>query len=119
MRPKLDMPIAQTDILQKAHDREVRTSVREIVERLQDVLSQRYIAYAANVRSAKSVAHWAAGKKPGDDAEHRLRALFRVVLVLDAEDDDTKRAWLLGSNPGLDDHAPLDLVREGLFSAVV
>ena len=98
-----------------AHRKATLTPTREIAAELQDQLGQRLVAYATHVRSPKLVGRWAAGAhNPGPDTEQRLRALYRTSLILGAVyGAETTRAWLTGSNPDLDDRAPLDLLHEG------
>ena len=42
----------------------------------------------------------------------RLRDLFRITCILGEERPDTVRAWMIGSNPLLDDKAPIELLHE-------
>lgn len=100
-----------------AHREATRKPVREIATELQDALGQRLVAYGCAIRSPKLVGRWATGEHdPRDDAAARLRMLYRVYFLLreDGEyDDATIRAFLLGSNPDLDDETPIDRIRDG------
>jgi hypothetical protein len=60
------------------------------------------------VRSDPLVGKWAKGEcSPEPKAEQRLRHAFEVtLLLLQRECSDTIRAWFVGMNPELDDHAP-------------
>lgn len=100
--------------LSAAHRDATRTPLHEIAAELQDALGQRLVAYAAGTRSPQAVGRWAtAATSPREDAERRVRALYRVFVILrEAEDHATIRAWLLGANPDLEDRAPLELLRE-------
>ena len=91
-----------TNVLERVHNEATRTSVTDISAHLQQLLGQRTTAFACGVRSPKSVGHWVAGTQPAADTTQRLRALFETVLILEDEDDETKVAWLTGTNPGLD-----------------
>ena len=98
-----------------AHRQATLAPVDEIARELQDELGQRLVAYAAGIRSPKLVGRWAVrAHAPATEAEQRLRALYRTTLILGAAyGPETKRAWLTGSNPDLNDQAPIDLLRDG------
>ena len=87
----------------------------QIASELQDALGQKLVAYATGVRSPKLVGRWATGTNPRDEAEKRLRELYRVYYMLHQHEhgDGTIRAFLAGSNPDLQDQAPIEVIREG------
>jgi uncharacterized protein (DUF2384 family) len=89
----------------------------EVAGDLQRLLGQKLVAYAVGVRSPKLVGRWAAGDHdPRPDSEKRLREMYRVWLTLKEGDYDspsTLRAFLMGSNPNLQDRAPIDVIRDG------
>jgi hypothetical protein len=94
-----------------------RQPITSIARELQGQLGQRLVAYAAGIRSPRLVARWAAEDdthhKPNDNADRRLRDLFRTVLILRGTyGPETIRAWLVGANPDLKDRAPIELIRE-------
>lgn len=99
---------------QVVHGRAVRLTVPSIVSSLQDVLGQRLVAVIAGVSDAKAVGKWARGERsPHPDAEQRLRHAFQIVqLLLERESADTVRAWMVGMNPDLEDHAPALVLAE-------
>jgi hypothetical protein len=116
-----------SSLMTTAHREETRTSVDKIAMELQTALGQRIVAYVTGNRSPKVVGRWARGdgKPQGDDAEQRLRQLYRTFLILRGTEDEgvieesaTIRNWLLGANPLLGDKPPLKILREGDPSVV-
>ena len=96
--------------------------VAEIAAELQELLGQRLVAFAVGVRSPKLVGRWAAGEhEPRDEADKRLRELYRVVVMLRDEQygKGPIRAFMLAANPDLDDRAPIDVLHEGKGAEVV
>jgi hypothetical protein len=88
------------------------TDIAEIARYLQAHLGQRLTAYLAGVRDPKMVGKWARGTQPRDAPAMRLRAAFQATKMISlAYDDQTAKAWLLGTNTRLDDEAPAWLLR--------
>jgi hypothetical protein len=64
---------------------------------------------------------WARGEHtPRQAHERALRDLFQVVslLVESGEAASTARAWLIGSNPQLEDLAPIEVFHEGQVDSI-
>jgi len=103
--------------IESAYAGALRAPVRQMADECQRLLGQRLVAYVTGHKSPKIVGRWALGQnEPHDDARERLRALYRVVLILrETEQPDTIRAWLVGANPQLDDKAPVELLRNDEF----
>lgn len=99
---------------QAIHGRSTRLGVPAIVGSLQGILGQRLVAVIAGVSDAKAVGKWTKGQRsPHPEAEQRLRNAYQVAqLLLERESPDTVRAWFVGMNPDLDDHAPALVLRE-------
>jgi hypothetical protein len=99
---------------QAIHARTARLGVPAIVGSLQDILGQRLVAVIADVSDAKAVGKWARGQRsPHPETEERLRNAYQIAqLLLERESPDTVRAWFIGMNPDLDDHAPALVLRE-------
>ena len=93
---------------QAAHDLATRLEPPVLARYLQDVLGQPLVALIAGVRDPKLIGKWAKGECSAEpEAEQRLRHAFEVTqLLLQRESSDTIRAWFVGMNPELDDHAP-------------
>jgi hypothetical protein len=87
----------------------------ELAEKLLGSLGPEVTGYVAGVSDARAVSHWATGDRaPNVAAEVRLRALYRIVLLLQSsETDQTVRAWLQASNPRLGGRSPAEVLREG------
>ena len=97
-----------------AHKEAITAPIPEMAEELQALLGQRVVAYTTGVRSPKAVGRWATGTSPHPDAEKKLRALYRAVLILrEVYGAETIRAWLAGANPDLGDSAPVEALHEG------
>ncbi len=109
------MPTAEVAFRDSLHAR-----VRTMAGELQEVLGQRLVAFVTGSSSNKTVARWAKGDNdPNFEAEGRLRALYRTVLILrDHEPPETIRAWLASPNPDLGDDVPADLLRKGQATRV-
>src|SRR5450759_4953913 len=98
-------------LVEEVHRVSARTSVSDIARELQNILGQRQVAFAVQIKSSKEVGRWAADEsKPRDETDARLRRLFRVIEVLrqGGEEHDTIRAWMLGSNPSLQEESPIE-----------
>ena len=97
-----------------AHKQAVTRSTPEMAGELQELLGQRVVAYSTGVRSPKAVGRWVTGTPPHPNAEKKLRALYRAVLILGAVyGEETIRAWLAGANPDLGYTAPIEALHEG------
>jgi hypothetical protein len=98
-------------LVEEVHRVSARTPVSDIASELQQILGQRQVAFAVQIKSSKEVGRWAADEsRPRDETDARLRRLFRVIEVLrqGGEERDTIRAWMLGSNPSLKEDSPIE-----------
>jgi hypothetical protein len=112
----------ETTLVEEIHRVSARTSVSDIAGELQDILGQRQVAFAVQIKSAKEVGRWAADEsKPRDETDARLRRLFRVIEVLrqGGEGQDTIRAWMLGSNPSLQEESPIEAFHDDRWVQVL
>ena len=95
-----------------------RASVRErpadMARWLLDNLGQRVTTVGLGLKDASLVRRYARDDgMPSGEREARLRLLYRVGrMVADAYDAQTARAFLRGSNPLLDDEAPLLVIAD-------
>lgn len=88
-------------------------SLPEIASYLQNTLGQRTAAAIAGLGDAKQIGRYARtdGPSPQTTTERRLREGYKVVrMLVDAYDDKTARAWLLGTNTRLDDRTPIEVL---------
>jgi hypothetical protein len=81
---------------------------------LQELFGQKLTAVMTGTRDPKAVGEWARGERsPHRQVEERLRHAYHVALYLgEMESAETVRAWFMGMNPHLDDHAPALVIRE-------
>jgi hypothetical protein len=112
-RREVTMPTAEAAFRESLH-----AGVKEMARELQQDLGQRLVAYVTE-SSSKTVGRWASGaNEPHDQAEGRLRALYRTMLILREEPPETIRAWLTSPNPDLGDDVPAEVLREGQATRV-
>jgi hypothetical protein len=108
-------------LAEQIHRSALRQPVATIAASLQETIGQRLVAFAVGVRNPKLVGRWARGEHmPRQAHERALRELFQVVslLVESGEAASTVRAWLIGSNPQLEDLAPIEVFHEGQVERV-
>lgn len=91
----------------------VNTSISELALRLQELLGQKTAAYLAGIKDPKMVGRWAQGKNaPSENAQMRMRTALHASLLLgNAYDAATAKAWLWGSNSRLGYEAPAYVIR--------
>lgn len=96
-------------------------SISTIAQFLQDTFSQRTVAFLAGVRDVKQVGRWCREQNaPRYDSEVRLRAAYQVFrYVEECENRHIARAWMMGMNPQLEDHAPLHALANDHFQDVM
>jgi hypothetical protein len=99
---------------QRAFDQATRATTPQLAAFLQDLFGQKLTALLVGVHDPKAVGQWARGERsPHPNIEQRLRRAYQVAtLLLQADSAPTVRAWFLGMNPHLDDHAPALLLVE-------
>jgi hypothetical protein len=99
---------------QVAHERTVRATLPEMAAHVESVFGRRLTAAMLGIADPKAVGRYARGsQKPQAEVERTLRAIYQItVLIGQVESDQAIRAWFLGMNPHLDDHAPAGLVRD-------
>jgi hypothetical protein len=94
--------------------------IHEIVRRLNAHLGTTVVAALAGSRDSRSPHAWAEDVTPAHDAEQRIRAAYRVwVMIADSESKETARAWFLGKNPILDGTPPVLALRRGQAADVL
>lgn len=105
-------------VLAHAEAAAYRASVREtpasMARWLLDNLGQQISTVGLGLKDASLVRRYARGQgSPSEEREARLRLLYRVGrMVADAYGPPTARAFLRGSNPLLDDAAPLLVIAD-------
>lgn len=104
-----------------AHDATARMGLREVVRQLNSHLGPTLVAAAAGVKDRGLPTKWARldGPEPRPAAQTRLlkaHALF--FSIARSESEHIARAWMIGSNPLLDDDTPITAIREDRFKEV-
>ncbi|QNE35424.1 hypothetical protein F1C12_09975 [Leifsonia shinshuensis] len=102
----------------RAHAEVVRSDVRAIVGRLNDVLGAAVVADLAGSKDSKSSYRWARpdGTQPKDDSIRRL--LFAHLQWLEISrtyGEDAARNWFISANPLLGYATPVDAIRNDRF----
>lgn len=108
-----------TDLERRAHYAAVQTSTSRIAESLQVMLGQSMVAGMTGIADPKTIGRWARGERePRGESERRLRDAFQIVTLLSLADSPAvARAWIVGMNPHLRDHAPFVILSEDAHSA--
>ena len=98
--------------LEQVHRQAIREDIAVVCESLQEVIGQRLAAYGAAIKDPKQIGRYAKGARtPSDNTAARLKEVYEVVqLLLGSETPQTVRAWLIGSNPQLNDEAPIEVL---------
>lgn len=103
------------DIEERAYKAALTTSIPELVRYVTDQVGARIAAAALGLADARPLRGWANGQtQPKEQAvEDRLRTLYRVVrAITETYGGAAAAAFLRGSNPQLNDEAPLVLLAE-------
>lgn len=101
---------------EQAYKRSNTTDVQEQATYLLEAVGARVTAAAIGLADARPLYKWRAGDvdHPRHDHVTRLRALYRVVWAIsEAYSPTVAAAFLRGSNPQLDDKAPLIVLADG------
>jgi len=94
----------------EAHDYAISLRTTEVVRQLVSILGATTVAAIGGVSEIRAVAQWITGREP--QRPHVLRfALQIAMMVAPADDGDVVKAWFVGSNPLLNDQAPVVLLR--------
>jgi hypothetical protein len=112
---------ADMTLAEQIHRSALRQPASTIAGSLQETIGQRLVAFGVGVRNPKLVGRWARGEhQPRAAHERDLRELFQIVslLVESGEAASTVRAWLIGSNPQLEDQAPIEVFHAGAIDQV-
>jgi len=107
------MSVLTLEAIRNVEDDARKQGMPEIAQYLQEALGQRLIAYIADVRDPRMVGRWARGiHSPRGTTAMRVRVAYEVTRLLDeAYDEETAKAWLLGSNSRLDGESPAYVLR--------
>lgn len=91
----------------------IAIDIMKVSAYLQAALGQKLTAYIAGINDPKMVGRWAKGRvQPRDLANLRLREAYKATrMLVEAYDATTAKAWWVGTNTRLDDHAPAAVLR--------
>ena len=105
--------MATAPAVEQADLASIRTAIPDVARFLRDHLGLRITAYLAGLKKERTVQEWVARRHPPrESAEYRLRAAYHAaLLLLDAYDDETTRAWFFGAPAILDGQAPAYVLR--------
>lgn len=97
------------DVLERAHKRSVTLPADQRARAVRAIVGARLAAAALGLKDTRTLQSWAEGGPiKGPDHDHRLQALYRVVsAVEEVYGPAVAAAFVRGSNPLLDDRAPL------------
>ncbi len=105
----------------QAHNDAVRLEPQVLVKELRELLGAKLVAYLGGVKETRAVSQWAEGTRAisGDEDLQRLRVAYQTARMLaDRDSNQVVQAWFQGLNPGLGDHSPARLLREGAVDEV-
>ena len=104
------------------HAQATRASISDAASLLQDLLSQRLVAFITG-KDSKTVSRWVKGESTeirDEETERKLRTAYEIALLLLAHDSpQTVKAWFIGMNPELDDTSPAEALHEGDLKEVI
>ena len=85
-----------------------------VAEWLEVTLGSRLTAYAVGA-SPNEIVRYAHGEdEPGEETERRIRNLYRATwFVASTDGPGSAHDWLTLPNPGLENRAPAELLRDG------
>jgi hypothetical protein len=95
--------------------RKIRMNIHDLVRELNENVGATVVQTMAGVKDRTSPYKWANpdGPAPKPDVEARLRLGYRVWRILaSSEGKNVALAWLVGSNPRLDEDFPLLYVQQ-------
>ncbi|GAC1595000.1 MAG: hypothetical protein NVS3B28_26080 [Candidatus Velthaea sp.] len=91
--------------------------IRTVVRELCDMLGATTVAIIGGVTETRAVQQWMADREP--QRPHVLRfALQIAMMIAPPEKREIAQAWFHGSNPRLDDAAPMFLLRDVPMSTI-
>jgi len=103
------------DALTAAHKESVHRPRAEQAAHVQHALGGRLAAAALGLRDTRTLQSWSRGGPiRGLNQEHRLQILYQVTTAIEAVySSAVAAAFLRGSDPQLDDRAPMLVIAQG------
>jgi hypothetical protein len=99
-----------------AHRLAMRSTPKEVVQRLVDILGAKLVAYIGGVGETRAVRQWIEEAREPRNPETLLRlreALTIAQMICEKDGISTTQAWFMGLNPQLEDRSPAKLLRDG------
>lgn len=95
-----------------AHNQAMALPLPAVTQRLVDLLGATTVAAIGGVQETRAVQQWATGERE-PQRPHVLRFALQLALMISSlSDRDMARAWFHGSNPYLEDQAPMLVLRD-------
>lgn len=95
-----------------AHNQAMVLPIGAVVQQLVDLLGATTVAAVGGVQETRAVQHWIAGTRE-PQRPHVLRFALQVAsMISTVASRDLACAWFQGSNPLLEDHTPLSMLRD-------
>lgn len=95
-----------------AHNRAMGLPLTEVISHLVELLGATTVASLGGVKETRAVQQWASGDRE-PQRPHVLRFALQLALMISTlSNRDMARAWFHGSNPHLNDQAPMFLLRD-------
>lgn len=96
----------------EAHNQAMGQPMTTVVQQLVDLLGATTVAAIGGVQETRAVQQWIAGARE-PQRPHVLRfALQLASMIATFASRDLAGAWFHGSNPMLEDHTPLTMLRD-------
>lgn len=94
-----------------AHNHAMELPIAEVVQELVDLLGAKTVAVIGDVKETRAVQQWLTERAP--QRPHVLRfALQLASMIAGNADSEVAVAWFHGSNPHLNDQAPMLMLRD-------
>lgn len=92
----------------------IRLDIHDLVRLLNENVGSVVVQSMTSVKDRGQPARWARGEAtPRQHSENQLRLGYRVWRLLEeVEGRDVALAWLVGSNPRLEEQTPVTAIRE-------
>jgi hypothetical protein len=94
-----------------AHLQAMSLPIGQIVRHLLELLDPTTVAVIAGVSETRAVNSWLNGREPQRPQTLRF-ALQLAAMIANAGDSEYCKAWFHGSNPNLNDHVPMIMLRD-------
>jgi len=95
-----------------AHNQAMALPTTAVIQQLIEILGATTVATIGGVGETRAVQQWASGERE-PQRPHVLRFALQLALMISSLSScDLTRAWFHGSNPHLNDEAPMFVLRD-------